>query len=318
MSVLTERSLRDSFHPPMGWLELLKRTLRETSADDGLGLAAQLAYYLFLALVPTLLVLTAVAGVVADGAFVDRVVAALARIAPSEVVTIVRAQLADLSESNNGGILTLGAASALWSSSAAMAGLMRALNRAYAVTEARPWWRQRGVAILLTLGVGVFILVSITLVVAGPQLAQMVAGRVGLGAAFTWTWTILQWPLVFVLIATAFGLIYYFAPNVSQGFVWLTPGSVFAALLWIGGSLGFRYYVVHVGSFNATYGVLGTVMVLMLWLYISSLFIIVGAEMNSEIAHARPAGHDGLTHRDLPMQSRTQLNEPEGKSPSAR
>jgi membrane protein len=186
--------------------------------------------------------------------------------------------------------MTFGVAAALWSSSAAMVALIDALNRAYDVEDARPWWRQRLTAILLTIGVALFILASFTLVVAGPELARSLAGRFGLGAVFEWTWTILQWPVVFVLVASAFALIYYFAPDVDQDFVFLTPGSVLATLLWLVGSLGFRFYVVNFGSYNETYGAIGGVMILLLWLYISGLVVVIGAEMNAEIEHASPHG----------------------------
>ena len=280
------------FDLPIGWGELFKRTAKETNADNGLGLAAQLAYYFFLALFPALLFFIALATFFIDPQMIDQVVNMLAGVAPDAVVEIIRTQLQDLSNNQSGGLMTFGVAAALWSSSAAMVGLIDALNKAYDVEDARPWWKQRLIAILLTIGVAVFILLSITLVITGPQLAEYVARQVGLGAAFEWTWKILQWPLVVALIVTAFGLIYYFAPNVDQDFVWLTPGSVLAAVLWLVASVAFRFYVVNFGSYNATYGAIGGVMVLMLWLYLSGLVIIVGAEMNAEIEHASPHGKE--------------------------
>jgi membrane protein len=138
--------------------------------------------------------------------------------------------------------------------------------------------------------VAFFVIASFALVVAGPELAESIAGRVGLGEAFEWTWKVLQWPVVFALVATAFGLIYYFAPDVDQDWVFLTPGSVLATTLWLLGSLGFRFYVVNFGSYNETYGAVGGIMVLLLWLYISGLCVIVGAEMNAEIERASPHG----------------------------
>jgi membrane protein len=280
------------FDIPIGWGELVKRTARETSADNGLGLAAQLAYYFFLALFPALLFFIALASFFASEGVINQLVGSLSGVAPAAVVDIIRQQLTDLANSDSGGLLTFGIAAALWSSSAAMVGLIDALNRAYDVEDARPWWKQRLIAILLTIGVAIFVLVSITLVVSGPELARYIAQQVDLGDAFTWTWMVLQWPVVFILIATAVGLIYYFAPNVDQDFLWITPGSVLATALWLIGSLGFRFYVVNFGSYNATYGAIGGVMVLMLWLYITGLVIIVGAEMNAEIEHASPYGKD--------------------------
>jgi membrane protein len=125
---------------------------------------------------------------------------------------------------------------------------------------------------------------------AGPEIADWLAGRFGLGSAFAWTWKIVQWPIVFVLVALAFGLVYYFGPDVEQDFVFLTPGSVLATVLWLLGSLAFRFYVMNFASYNETYGAVGGVMVLLLWLYLSGLVVIVGAEMNAEIEHASPHG----------------------------
>jgi membrane protein len=291
------------FDTNLGWGELLKRTAKETQSDNGLGLAAQLAYYFFLALFPTLLFLIALAGVFASEGLVTRVVDMLGGAAPPDVINIIRDQLISLGQGNQGGIMTFGVIAALWSSSAAMVALIDSLNRAYDVEDARPWWKQRLTAILLTVGVAVFILASFALVIVGPQLAESIARGVGLGAAFEWTWKILQWPIVFVFVATAFGLIYYFAPDVDQDFVFLTPGSVLATVLWLVGSLAFRFYVVNFGSYNETYGTIGGIMVLLLWLYISGLCVIIGAEMNAEIEHA--SDHGKATGEKTPGQRKT-------------
>jgi membrane protein len=280
------------FDTNLGWGELVRRTVKETQSDNGLGLAAQLAYYFFLSLFPALLFLIALAGVFASEGLVTRVVEMLSGTVPPDVIGIIRDQLLSLSRGDQGGIMTFGVLAALWSSSAAMVALIDSPNRAYDVEEGRPWWKQRLTAILLTIGVAAFILASFALVIAGPQLAETVASRAGLGTAFEWTWKILQWPVVFALIVTAFGLVYYFAPDVDQDWVFLTPGSVLATVLWLVGSLAFRYYVVNFGSYNETYGTIGGIMVLLLWLYITGLCVIVGAEMNAEIEHASEHGKD--------------------------
>jgi membrane protein len=278
------------FDTSLGWRELLKRTFKETRADNGMGLAAQLAYYFFLALFPALLFMIALAGLLTTPEMISRLVDTMSGAAPPAVVQIIRDQLINLSTGNHGGIMTFGVLAALWSSSAAMVALIDALNRVYDVDDARPWWKQRVTAILLTLGVAAFIVASFMLVVAGPELAASVADRFGLGAVFEWTWLIVQWPVVLALVAIAVGLVYYFAPDVDQDFVFLTPGSVLATMLWFGGSLAFRFYVVNFGSYNETYGAIGGVMVLLLWLYLSSLSVIVGGEMNAEIEHASEHG----------------------------
>jgi membrane protein len=278
------------FDTTLGWKELLTRTAKETQADNGLGLAAQLAYYFFLALFPALLFLVALAGAFADPQVISRLVDSLSGTVPPDIINIVREQMVGLTQQSQGGIMTFGVIAALWSSSAAMVALIDSLNRAYDVEEGRPWWKQRITAILLTLGVAVFILASFALVVAGPELAESIASRFGLGTAFEWSWKILQWPVVFTLVAAALALVYYFAPDVDQDFVFLTPGSIVATVLWLLGSLAFRFYVVNFGSYNETYGAIGGVMVLLLWLYISGLVVIVGAEMNAEIEHASEHG----------------------------
>jgi membrane protein len=280
------------FDSRLSWGDLLKRTVRETQADNGLGLAAQLAYYFFLALFPALLFVIALASFLPAQDLLGRVVGMLQGVAPEQVIGIIRDQLAKIADGRQGGLLSFGVLAALWSSSAAMVAIIDALNRAYDVEDQRPWWKQRLTAILLTIGVAVFLLASFVLVVAGPQLAELLSARMGLGSVFEWTWKIVQWPLVFALVATAIGLIYYFAPDVEQDFVWITPGSLLATLLWLAGSLAFRFYVVNFGSYNETYGTIGGVMVLMLWLYLSGLSILVGAEANAEIEHASPHGKD--------------------------
>jgi membrane protein len=278
------------FDTTLGWGELVKRTVKETQADKGFGLAAQLAYYFFLALFPALLVLIALAGVFTDAGLVERLVNMMSGAVPPDVISIIRDQLIRISQGQQGGILTFGVLAALWSSSAAIVSLIDSLNSAYDVEDSRPWWKQRLVAIALTVGIAVFIIASFALVLAGPEIADWLAGRFGLGSAFAWTWKIVQWPIVFVLVALAFGLVYYFGPDVEQDFVFLTPGSVLATVLWLLGSLAFRFYVMNFASYNETYGAVGGVMVLLLWLYLSGLVVIVGAEMNAEIEHASPHG----------------------------
>jgi len=276
------------FETTLGWRDMLRRTVHETQADNGFGLAAQLAYYFFLSLFPALLFLLALASLIPGFDFVGRTTAALAGIAPAEVMDVLREQLTKVSEGSHGGLLSFGVAAALWSSSSAMVALIDALDAAYHVKDARPWWKQRLTAILLTLGVASFVIAAFTLVIGGPQLAELVASRVGPGPVFEWTWRIVQWPLAFVLVASGIGLIYYFAPDVDQDFVWLTPGCVVATVLWLASSLSFRFYVANFGSYNATYGAIGGVIVLLLWLYLTGLSILIGAEMNAEIEHAAP------------------------------
>lgn len=278
------------FESTLTWRDLIKRTYAETMADDGLGLAAQLAYYFFLALFPAILGVIALASFLPLQNFTDEMVAVAGRFAPAEMLTVIRDQMTRLANANDGGVFSIGLLGALWSSSAALVAMIDAMNRAYDIEEGRPWWKVRVTAILLTISLAVFIVLSFGLIVGGPQLADWLAAHFGLGSTFAVTWKIVQWPIAFALITTGIALIYYFAPDAEQDFVWITPGSLIAASLWVIASLAFRYYVVTFGNYEATYGAISGVILLMLWFYISGLVLIIGAEASAEIEHASPWG----------------------------
>jgi membrane protein len=282
----------DRLRVPIGPKELFKRTFKEAIADDIFSLAAQQAYFFFFALFPALLALISIASFFPITNLIDEVVRMLSRVAPPDVIEIVREQMLKISESKSGGILTIAFLFTLWSSSNALMAMINTLNAAYDITESRPWWKTRLIAIVLTVGMALFILVSMALIIVGPTLATRLADTMHLGPAFEWTWKILQWPVVFLLVATAIALVYYFAPDAKQEWVWITPGSVLATTLWILVSLGLKFYLARAGSYNETYGAIGSVMVLMLWFYLSGLAILIGAELNAEIEHASPYGKD--------------------------
>lgn len=277
---------------PVGWKDLFSRTGKEMLADNCFGLAAQLSYYFFLALFPALLFLVAIVSFIPVEGLLDSITGTLARVAPSEVITIVKDQILKIAHDKNGGLLTLGMLGTIWSTSSGVDAIIDTLNVAYDIEEGRPWWRRKATALGLTIALAVFIVLSFTLVVAGPTLAEKVADWFHLGAAFEWTWKIAQWPVVFGLVSLAIALVYYFAPDARQDWIWITPGSIFATALWLLVSLGFRFYVTNFGSYNATYGTIGGVIVLLLWLYMSSLAVLAGAELNAEIEHASPYGKE--------------------------
>jgi membrane protein len=277
---------------PIGWKDLLKRTGHEAWEDNIFDLAAQQAYYFFFALFPALLFVLAIASFFPLQTLTADVVKMLSRVAPGDVIRIITDQIASLSKRNSGGILTIAFLFTIWSSSGAMASIITTLNAAYDVTESRAWWKTRLTAVLLTVGIAIFIVVSMFLVLAGPAVAEHLANRFYLGPAFKWAWWVIQWPVVFALVATAIGLVYYFAPDVEQDWVWITPGSVLATALWLLVSLGLKLYYQLVPNANATYGAIGGVMVLMLWFYVSGVAMLIGAELNSEIEHASPYGKD--------------------------
>ena len=275
----------------ISWREILKRTAYESFwKDNCLSMAAQLAYYFFFALFPTLLFVVALASYFPVTTLIDDMFRTLGGFLPPEALTLITEQIVKISKSEDGGLLSLGVLLALSSSSAAMTAIIDTLNRAYGIEERRPWWKVRLTAIALTVGVAIFILVSFALILTGPTLATELAAKWGLGPVFEWTWKILQWPVIFAMVSVSIAFIYQYAPDVKQEWIWLTPGSVMATTLWLLASLGFKYYVANWGAYTETYGLLGAVMSLLLWFYISGLVILVGAEMNVEIEHAGTAG----------------------------
>jgi membrane protein len=282
----------EAFKVPLSWRELLKRTSGEVLADNCLGLAAQLAYYFFLALFPALLFITAIVSFIPVAGLLDTITGMLARVAPGEVLSIVQDQILKIAHEKNGGLLTIGMLGTIWSTSSGVTAIIDTLNQAYDIQESRPWWKVRLLALGLTLGLALFIVVSFALVLVGPTLAERVAVWLHMGPAFAWAWKILQWPVVFGLVTFAMAMIYYYAPDAEQEWIWITPGSILATALWLLVSLGFKFYVSHFASYNATYGAIGGVIVLMLWFYVSGLAVLTGAELNAEIEHASPYGKD--------------------------
>ena len=258
--------------------------------DDVAGLAAQLSYYFFLALFPAILFLLALASFFPLTNITDDVTRALRPVVSPQVLGLIQEQMRRLGNNEDGGLLTFGIVGALWSSSAALVSIVGALNRAYDIKEGRPWWKVRLVAIGLTLGVAMFVLIALSLVLAGPTAADKLGRLTGWGAAFEWSWLIIQWPLAFALVTTGIALIYYFGPDADQDWVWITPGAVFATCLWLVISLLFKLYVANFTDYEGSYGTVGGVIVVLLWFYVSGIAILAGAELNAEIEHASPYG----------------------------
>jgi membrane protein len=278
------------FALPLTWGDLVRRTWRDAMEDDILGLAAQMSYYFLLALFPAILFLLALASFFPISNVTDEIGQSLGPFVSPQVLELIQQQMQRLANNDSGGLLTFGVAAALWSSSAAMVSIVSALNRAYDIEEGRPWWKVRLLAIALTLGVALFVLSALSLVLLGPTWADALGRATGWGAPFKATWLVLQWPLVFMLVATGLGLIYYFGPDAEQDWAWITPGAVAGTVLWLVASLVLKLYVANFTDYNAAYGAVGGVIVLMLWFYVSGLAILAGAEMNAEIEHASPYG----------------------------
>ena len=274
------------FRPSISWTEILKRTVAEIGADHCVGLAAQLAFYFFLALFPALLFLVALIGYLPVENAISGLLEALGTVAPGEALELLRVQLDELSRGRHGSLLTLGIVGAIWSSSAAMVAIIDALNHAYDVSEWRPWLRRRILAIVLTLSLALFIIASLTLVLLGPSIVGWTADRLGVAPAVEFAWRVARWPVIFALVVFGVDLVYYFAPNRTARWAWITPGSLLATFLWVVSSFGFKFYVSNFGNYNVTYGAIGGVIVILLWFYVSAFAILIGAEMNGVIEQA--------------------------------
>ena len=280
------RAIRPSLtSPTVPAFELIRRTVKEVIDDDCVGIAAQLAYYFALALFPALLFIVALASYLPFNVIYE-VVGALQPIAPPAVLEIIRTQLESIVAGEAPSVLTIGILGALWSSSGAMTSIVSALNKAYDIPETRPWWKVRLLSIGLTIALALFVLVSFAMIVAGPDAGRWLTGWLGLSDVFDTVWRMLRWPLVFVLATTGIAVVFYYAPDADQDWVWITPGSILTTVLWVLFSMGFRIYVTRVGDYTATYGALAGAAVLLLWLYFSGLALLIGGELNSELEHA--------------------------------
>ncbi|HMF56662.1 MAG TPA: YihY/virulence factor BrkB family protein [Pyrinomonadaceae bacterium] len=271
------------------WWKLAKRVWSEMNDDDMWGRAAQLSYYFLLALIPLLLFLTSLIGMVLGSGTGLRhaLFRYLAEVMPPSAFDLIDQTVTEVTVASSGGKLSFGFLAALWAASNGMGAITSALNAAYDVKETRPWWKQRLVAIGLTLALAVLIISALVLVLYGGNIAEKIAASYGFDLAFTATWKILQWPIVLAFILLAFALLYFFAPDLrDQKWSWITPGSAIGAVLWLLVSFAFRAYLHFFDSYSKTYGSLGAVIILMLWLYLTGVAVLTGGEVNSEIENA--------------------------------
>lgn len=270
----------------LSWTELGRRLWKEIQDDEVLGRGAQLAYYFLLALFPMLLFLTALLGLFPVNTSTSALLQYAGQILPGDALGILQRYLDSVVQGSGKEILSVGILGALWASSSGVTAIIDALNVAYDATETRPLWKVRLTGILLTIALAGFVILSAVLVLFGGQVAEWVAEFLGFGLLFEVGWKVLQWPLAFGLMVVAIGIIYYVCPNVEQEWRWVTPGAVVAVVLWLGLSLAFKLYVTNFGNYNAAYGSIGGVVVLMLWLYLSGTVILLGGEINAEIEAA--------------------------------
>jgi membrane protein len=268
-------------------VQLAKRVWNEISEDEVMDRAAALSYYFLFSLFPALLFLTSLLGLLPIPNLMDRLMGYVEQALPGDAASLIQKTLGEIVGGARGGLLSIGALTALWTASNGMASLINTLNVAYDVQEARPWWKRRLLSIGLTIAFSVLLIGAMVLLVFGGTIGQALGNVVGLGALALMVWNIVQWPLAIFFVMLGIALVYYAAPAVEhRKWYWVTPGSLFAVVAWVVMSLGLRFYVANFANYNATYGSIGGVILLMLWLYLTGVVVLAGAELNSEIEAA--------------------------------
>jgi membrane protein len=272
-----------------GWWAALKRTVREFKEDNLTDWAAALTYYAVLAIFPALIVLVSILGLVGESA-TQPLIDNLGAVAPGPAKEIFTSAIENLQGSQGaaGVLFVVGLLAALWSASGYVAAFMRASNAIYDMPEGRPMWKTLPVRVGLTVVLLVLLAISTIAVVLTGALAEKVGDVIGLGDTAVTVWNIAKWPVLLLVVSFMFALLYWAAPNVKQpGFRWVSPGGIVAVIGWLIASGAFAFYVASFGSYNETYGALGGVVVFLVWLWISNIVILLGAEFNAELERER-------------------------------
>jgi membrane protein len=273
-------------------LSLGKQVWKDIGEDEVSVRSAALAYYFVLAIFPAMLFLLSLLGYFAAAGtqLRETLFTTLARVLPGSASDLVHKTLDEVTRSSGAGKALFGILGALWSASSGVSAVQESLNIAYDVKEDRPIWRQRAIAVGLTFALAVLVLGALALTLYGGDAAEWLGSRIALGQAAVMGWKIIQWPVVLGCMFLAFAVTYYFAPNLEDPeWHWITPGSALGLIFWIVASLGFKIYLHFFNSYSKTYGSVGAVIILLLWLYITGLAILVGGEVNSAIGHGADA-----------------------------
>jgi len=281
------------------WWPVLKRTVGEFREDNLTDWAAALTYFAVLAIFPALIVLVSILGLVGESA-TQPLIDNLGTVAPGPAKEIFTSAIENLQGDQGaaGVLFVVGLLGALWSSSGYVAAFMRASNAIYDMEEGRPIWKTLPVRVALTLVLLTLLAISTIAVVLTGGLAQKVGDLIGLGSTAVDVWNIAKWPVLLVVVSFMFALLYWAAPNVKHpGFRWISPGGLLAVIGWLIASGAFALYVSNFASYNKTYGALGGVVVFLVWLWISNIMVLLGAEFNAELERQR-AIEDGMRPPD--------------------
>jgi membrane protein len=275
--------------PKESWMAVLKRTVKEFKDDNLTDWAAALTYYGIMSLFPMLLVLVSLLGVVGPSA-TQPLIDNLGQLAPGEATKIFTDAIKNLQSSQGAaGIMAIvSILLALWSASGYVAAFMRASNAIYEVEEGRPIWKTAPVRLGVTLVLVILLIVCAIMVVFTGPLAEKAGDVIGLGSTFIDVWAIAKWPVLLVIVSFMFALLYWASPNAKQpGFKWVSPGGFLGVIIWLLASAAFAFYVANFGSYNKTYGSIAGVIVFLVWLWITNIAVLLGAEFNAELERGR-------------------------------
>lgn len=273
-------------------LMLAKRVGKSIPEDNLSGESAELAYYFFLAIFPLLLFAISLLGFFAAAGPQLRanLMSGLAQALPPSASALVDKTVNEIVKSRGSGKIIFGLLGALWSASAGMSAIMETLNVAYHVKEKRSYLRTKAIAIALTIASALLVLFAFVLLLYGGKLANLVSAQIGAGSLLADAWKIAQWPVLLAAMFLSYSLVFYFGPNLEKRrWTWISPGATAGLVLWLAVSFGLRVYLHYFNSYNKTYGSLGAVAILMLWLYLSGFALLLGGEINSAIAQAEVA-----------------------------
>jgi membrane protein len=268
---------------------VLKRTVREFKDDNLTDWAAALTYYGVMSLFPMLIVFVSILGLIGTSA-TQPLIDNLGKVAPGPAQQIFTSAIQNLQKNQGaaGIAAIISIAVALWSASGYVAAFMRASNAIYDVPEGRPIWKTAPTRVGVTLVQVILGLIAAVLVVFTGGLAKQAGNVIGLGSSFVTVWDIAKWPVLLLIVSFMFAILYWASPNVKQpGFRWISPGGVLAVIIWIIASAAFAFYVANFGSYNKTYGALAGVIVFLVWLWISNIAVLLGAEFNAELERGR-------------------------------
>jgi membrane protein len=301
--------------PGGSWWAAIRRTVREFQVDNLKDWAAALTYYSVLSIFPALLVLISLLNL-AGPSTIQKLLDNLGQVGPGSVNQILEGAINNLRQTRgSAGVLALaGLAVALWSASNYIAAFMRASNAIYDVPEGRPVWKTLPIRIAVTVIVMVLLAASAVAVVATGGLADRIGRLLGLGSAVVTAWDLVKWPVLLLVVSFMFALLYWASPNAKQGFRWVTPGGILAVVVWVVASVAFAIYVANFNSYNKTYGSLASVIIFLVWLWLSNTAILLGAELNAELERGRAiaAGHPPEEEPYMELRDTRKIRERDG------